>query len=41
MLKQKGADARYMPLIGQNHGSTLLAAMADGISVAFGKGGTP
>ena len=33
-----GVDARAQALPGQSHGSTMMAAMADGIALAFGKG---
>lgn len=33
----RGIDARATILPGQNHGSTMMAAMADGIALAFGK----
>jgi predicted alpha/beta superfamily hydrolase len=33
----RGLAARYLPLPGQNHGSTMMAAMAAGITAAFGK----
>ncbi|PNU02704.1 alpha/beta hydrolase [Novosphingobium guangzhouense] len=33
-----GHEARYLPLPGQIHGSTMMAAMTAAISAAFGKG---
>lgn len=35
-LSEHGVDARAAILPGQTHGSTMMAAMADGISLAFG-----
>lgn len=35
--RARGRSARYLPLPGQNHGSTMLAAMTAGIAAAFGK----
>ncbi|WP_379488559.1 alpha/beta hydrolase [Novosphingobium soli] len=34
--RQRGNAARYLPLPGQDHGSTMLAAMAPAIRAAFG-----
>lgn len=36
--RAQGHAARYLPLPGQNHGSTMMAAMTAGIAAAFGKG---
>lgn len=34
----KGAKTKFLPLSGQGHGTTMLAAMGDIVALAFGKG---
>jgi predicted alpha/beta superfamily hydrolase len=36
-LSARGVQARAMVLPGQSHGSTMMAAMIDGLTMAFGK----
>jgi predicted alpha/beta superfamily hydrolase len=35
--RNRGHEARYLPLPGQTHGSTMMAAMTTAIAAAFGK----